>query len=175
MKTGTLVSEQEYLATIYDPDCEYVDGEILERNMGEVDHGGLQLAIGSWLYSRRKRLGIHVFTETRTQVAVRRYRVPDIAVTLDRPKGRILREPPFLCIEIVSPEDRVGRMEEKIDDYLKFGVRYVWLIDPRQKSAWSYTREGKREAASILVTDEPRIELPILDLFAEFGEEIDPR
>jgi Uma2 family endonuclease len=173
MKSGTLVSEQEYLSTIYEPDCEYVDGEILERNMGEVDHGGLQLAIGAWMYSRRKRLGIHVFTETRTQVAARRYRVPDIAVTIDKPKERILREPPFLCIEIVSPEDRVGRMEEKIDDYLKFGVQYVWLIDARKKSAWSYTQTGKRQAVSILVTEKPRIELPILDLFAELGEEIE--
>jgi Uma2 family endonuclease len=169
----TLVSEQEYLATIYEPDCEYVEGEILERNMAEVDHGGLQGLIATWLVNRRRELGIHVFPETRTQVAALRYRIPDIAVTLSKAKGRILREPPFLCIEIVSPEDRVSRMEEKIDDYLRFGVAYVWLIDPRKKSAWSYTREGKREAVSLLVTDEPRIELPILDLFAELSEEIE--
>jgi Uma2 family endonuclease len=106
-------------------------------------------------------------------VSASRYRIPDIAVTLKKPIGRILTEPPFLCIEIVSPEDRVSRMEEKIDDYLKFGVRYVWLIDPRKKAAWSYTREGKREAASILVTDEPRIELPLHDLLAELFEEIE--
>lgn len=173
MASGTLVPLEEYLTTVYDPDCEYVDGEILERNMGELDHGGLQGIIIAWLYSRRKQLGIHVFPETRTQVAARRYRVPDIALTLKKPSGRILTEPPFLCIEILSPEDRVSRMEEKIDDYLRFGVRYVWLIDPRKKLAWSYTREGKREAASVLVTDEPRIELPLVEIFAELGEEID--
>jgi len=169
------------LTTVYEPDCEYVDGELLERNSGEVDNGWMQCAVAAWLCSRRKELGIHVFLSVRTQVAPQRYRVPDVAVTLDKAKGRILkakgrilREAPFLCIEIVSPEDRVSRMEEKIDDYLKFGVQFVWLIDPRKKSAWSYTRTGKREAVSILVTDEPRIELPILDLFAELGEEIDP-
>jgi len=64
-------------------------------------------------------------------------------------------------------------MQEKIDDYLKFGVRYVWLIDPRKKLAWSYTREGKREAVSILITDEPRIKLPISELFEELSEEIE--
>ncbi len=41
------------------------------------------------------------------------------------------------------------------------------------KLAWSCTREGKREAVSLLVTDEPRIELPILDLLAELSGEIE--
>ena len=38
--------------------------------------------------------------------------------------------PPLLCVEILSPEDRFGRMEERIADYLKMGVRDVWVIDP---------------------------------------------
>ena len=107
------------------------------------------------------------------QVAQTRFRIPDITVTTRKAKGRILREPPFLCIEILSPEDRVSRMEIKIDDYLNFGVEYVWLIDPAKKLAWSYTREGRREAASILTTSEPRIELPIAELFAQLDDEVD--
>ena len=173
MATGTLVSLQEYLATVYEPDCEYVDGEILERNLGEVDHGSFQGILVSWLFNHRKKLGIHVLPETRTQVAANRYRVPDIAVTISKPRGKVLTEPPFLCIEILSPEDRAGRVEEKIDDYLRFGVAYVWLIDPRKNLAWLYTREGKREAVDVLVTDGPRIELPIVELFAELDEEIE--
>src|SRR5579884_2217182 len=108
MATTTFVPLEEYLNTVYEPDCDYVDGEVLERNVGETDHGGLQMTLGAWLYARRKQLGIHVFTETRTQVAPNRYRIPDIAVTITRPAGRILREPPFLCIEILSPEDRAS-------------------------------------------------------------------
>jgi len=127
----------------------------------------------AWLLNRRKQLGIHVFPETRTQVAPRRYRVPDIAVTTVRPSGRILRQPPFLCIEILSPEDRASRFQEKIDDYLKFGVANIWLIDPRTRRAWSYTREGKRDATDILTTDTPRIEVPLAELFAELDEEIE--
>ena len=34
------ISLDEYLSTVYDPDCEYVDGELIERNMGESDHSG---------------------------------------------------------------------------------------------------------------------------------------
>lgn len=172
MAIATPVSVEEYLSAVYEPDCEYIDGKVLERNVGELDHAGLQGLLMTWLASRRKQLGIHVFPEVRTQVAPRRFCVPDIAVTASRPAGRILREPPFLCIEILSPEDRASRIEDRIDDYLRFGVAHVWLLDPRNKRAWSYTREGKREAANILTTDTPRIELPVHELFDELAEEI---
>jgi hypothetical protein len=42
MPTGALVSIGEYLATVYRPDCDFVDGVIEERNWGENDHAGLQ-------------------------------------------------------------------------------------------------------------------------------------
>jgi len=42
----TLVSVDEYSRTSYpDGDCEYVDGEIVERNVGEIDHANLQSRI----------------------------------------------------------------------------------------------------------------------------------
>lgn len=172
MASGTLISEAEYLATTYHPDCEYVDGEVLERNLGEIDHSSLQFLLMMWLGIRRKRLGIHIFPEMRTQVAPHRFRVPDIAVTTSPVRDRILREPPLLCIEILSPEDRAGRTEEKIKDYLDFGVPHVWLLDPARKLAWSYIRDGHRQQTAVLTTDSPRIELPVAELFAELAEEI---
>lgn len=42
MKTSVLVPVEEYLRTMYDPDCDYVDGEVQERNWGERDHSDLQ-------------------------------------------------------------------------------------------------------------------------------------
>jgi Uma2 family endonuclease len=173
MTTATCVSVEEYLHTSYRPDREYVDGEVLERNMGEPDHAGLQGLIAWWLLSHRKQLGIYVFPEMRVQVGPTRFRVPDIAVTTRRVKGRVLREPPFLCIEVLSPQDRASRLQIRIDDYLKFGVPHVWLIDPRKKLAWSYTREERHEAASVLTTSEPRIELPIAELFVQMDEQLD--
>jgi len=46
MATGTLVSVEEYLNTSYSPDCDYVDGEVLERNLGEREHSELQTEDG---------------------------------------------------------------------------------------------------------------------------------
>src|SRR5713226_8293305 len=58
MRSGTLVSVEEYLNTSYSPDCEYVEGRILERNLGEFDHSRLQINLGSYLRIREKEWGI---------------------------------------------------------------------------------------------------------------------
>jgi Uma2 family endonuclease len=87
-------------------------------------------------------------------------------------KGRIVREAPFLCIEILSPEDRASRMQEKIDDYISFGVRYVWVIDPRNRTGWVYTNEGRLEKAGVLTTQNPDLHLSLEDLFSALSEEI---
>ena len=91
---------------------------------------------------------------------------------VNRARGKILHEPPFLCIEVLSPEDRAGRIQRKIDDYLGFGVRYVWLIDPSQKRAWSYTIEGKRESAETLTTSAPDLTLSLREIFEALSEDL---
>jgi Uma2 family endonuclease len=84
----------------------------------------------------------------------------------DRPTEQIFTYPPLIAIEILSKDDRMGQMQERIDDYLKFGVRYVWIINPGTQSAWVYTKEGGHEAKDgILRTENPEIELPLPEIF----------
>jgi Uma2 family endonuclease len=123
-----LVSVEEYLRTVYDPDCDYVDGVVVERNVGEKSHGKLQLELAVFLRERRHLWNIFVAVETRIQISRTRFRVPDICVIAGpEPDEEIFTQPPFLCIEILSPEDRMSRMQVKIDDYLGFGVKYDYL------------------------------------------------
>ena len=165
MAAGTLISLDEYLHTIYDPDCDYVDGEVQERNLGENDHAYLQTAIAIFLGGRQKELGIYVVVEQRVQVSPTRFRVPDICVVLGgRPKERIFRTPPFICIEILSPEDRLSRVQEKMGDYLNFGVPYVFLLNPETRKVYRWTREGMLEVNE-LRTEQPEIVVPLADLF----------
>jgi Uma2 family endonuclease len=64
-------------------------------------------------------------------------RVPDVTVLrADHPAEQIIVTPPLLCIEILSPDDRFGRMDQKITDYLQMGVRSVWVIDPLAKTGY---------------------------------------
>jgi Uma2 family endonuclease len=166
MSTAATVLLEEYLQTSYRPDCEYVDGELLERNVGEWDHSRLQGLLYRYLGNREKEWGILVVPEQRVQVKARRFRVPDITVlTGPAPTGGIITDPPFLCIEVLSPEDRMQQMQERIDDYLTFGVRYVWLIHPGTRRAFVYTAEGVREVKDgLLSTSDPDIRVPLSEL-----------
>jgi Uma2 family endonuclease len=165
MATGSLVSIQEYLTSAFSPDCDYVDGVIEERNLGERDHAKLQLAVAAYLYARRKKWGIHVYAEMRVQVSATRFRVPDVcAVAGPEPEEQIFRTPPFICIEILSPEDRLARVQQKIDDYIAFGVPYIWLLNPENHKAYHCTVEGMLEVRE-LRTANPEIVVPVEALF----------
>jgi Uma2 family endonuclease len=167
MGASLLVSEQEYLTTSYEPDCEYDEGELLERNVGEQPHSILETAFGSFFFERRKRFRIRVLTEQRIRIASRKYRIPDVCVYLQPvPEDSVLSTPPFIVIEIVSPEDRMSRVRKKIDEYLAFGVSYVWLIDPEARRADVYTASAIYEVKDgVLRTEDPAIEVPLADLF----------
>ena len=62
----------------------------------------------------------------------------------------------------------MSRMQVKIDDYLRFGVCYVWVIDPQTRKGWIYTSDSMREARDgVLRTAGPDLAVPLADLFAQ--------
>ena len=81
---------------------------------------------------------------------------------------QILTKPPFLCVEILSPEDRWQRVEERINDFLAMGVVFVWVIDPQTRQAYiSTAAEGLREVKDgVLRTENPGFQVPLAELFA---------
>jgi Uma2 family endonuclease len=166
--TKILMDVEEYLRTSFDgSDCEFLDGEIVERNMGELPHGDVQGNLCHLLRRLRKTLGIRVVPEIRVQIRPRRFRVADIGVWRDDNIGTgIPTVAPFLVVEILSPEDRMVRMLPKIQEYLSIGVEYVWVIDPEEKAALSYSRTHPEGAAvTALRTESPDIEIPLESAF----------
>lgn len=140
-----LVTVEEYLRSVYRPDCEHVDGRIEERNLGEHDHGLLQALLSAVFTNNRVAWGVRTLTEVRTRVRSTRFRVPDISVLRsDAPREPIITHPQLIAIEILSPEDRLNRLQEKLDDYLQFGVEHVWVIDPETRRAWTAEKTGLR-------------------------------
>jgi Uma2 family endonuclease len=135
-----------------------------------VTSGRGLIVASRWLAAylfKRERLGFRVFPEQRIQVAGTRFRVPDICATRDDPEEQIFTTPPFICVEILSRSDRMSEMQERIDDYLSFGVPNVWVLDPRTQRAYLYTREGSREVKDALRTQNPDIMIPLEEVFAE--------
>lgn len=82
------------------------------------------------------------------------------------PAEQVLTHPPFLCVEVLPKDDRMSEMQERIDDYLSFGVRYVWVLDPRTKRALVYGAEGIQEVKVALRTRNPEILVPLTELFS---------
>jgi Uma2 family endonuclease len=139
------ITVEEYLTTSYRPDCDYVNGRIEERNLGEFDHGYLQLLLGVIFTNHRDAWGVRAVTDVRTQVSPARFRVPDISVLrADAPREPMITHPPLIVIEILSPEDRLSRFQDRIGDYLEFGIENVWIIDPERRSAWTASSAGLR-------------------------------
>ena len=158
------VSIDEYLSTEYEADCEYVDGEVIERNWGEYDHSRIQGATGAAFYNHRKDWGMYPLTALRIRISPTRIRVPDVCVYLREPEDQIPRVPPFICLEVLSVEDRFLPMMDKIADYLKFGVQYVWILDPGTRKAFRCT-PGAMVEVSELRTENPAMVVPLGALF----------
>jgi Uma2 family endonuclease len=163
------VSVEEYLSTVYEHDCEYVDGVVEERNLGEFEHSFLQLFLGSIFVAHRADWGIVAVSEQRIQLAPSRFRVPDLAVVrADFQREPILTRPPLIVIEIQSPEDTLRRTAAKADEYLAFGIQHVWVIDPYARVAYRGTPNGLELARNgeLSVPGTP-IHVSVQELFAE--------
>jgi Uma2 family endonuclease len=168
----SLVPLEEYLSTCYEPDCEYDDGLIVERNGCEFDHSFLQIILGTIFTVNTEAWGVFGLTEQRIRIAPRKYRIPDICVLrLDAPADDILAEPPLIAIEILSPEDRMARIAAKAVEYRAFGIEHVWVVDPRQRKVFLGTEEGLTEIADgVLRLEGTPIEVRAGELFSKLDQ-----
>jgi Uma2 family endonuclease len=81
------------------------------------------------------------------------------------PEVEVFTSPPYLCIEVMSPEDTVVGMQDRMDDYLQFGVPNIWVIDPWKHRGWSVTAAGWATAVeSVMRTADGRIAMPLVDV-----------
>ena len=169
MSTATLISVEEYLATSYRPDRELIDGQFLERNLGEYDHGRLQAVLAGWFLSKEREWKIRVVVEQRVQVRPDRFRIPDVSViSRDQPIEPIFTHPPLLCIEVLSKDDTLRSIEDRVDDYLAFRVPNIWILDPVKLRAYVCAPGSFNEPdGGILAVPGTPIQIPLQDLFAD--------
>src|SRR5580698_2637711 len=101
----TLVTLEDYLATSYRPDREWIDGELKERNVGKWEHARVQALLAIWLGQHETAWGVQVGTESRMQVSPRRIRIPDVVLVSSVTQPEVIVDPPVLVVEILSPDD----------------------------------------------------------------------
>jgi Uma2 family endonuclease len=122
---------EEYLRSSFEPDAEYVDGEIEERAAGEFDHSIWQKAIVFWFEQQARTGQVRVCPELRVRVAQDCFLVPDVTLLdRNRPIEQIITHPPVAVFEILSPADTLKRVMAKCGKYEQMSIRTILVIDP---------------------------------------------
>lgn len=165
------ISVSEYLHTSYRPDCDYVDGVIEERNLGELEHSELQDEIQAWFRRHRQEWGVHAYPELRVRVSATRYRVADICViSRNAPREAVIQTAPVAIIEILSPEDRHSRYAGRLEDYRRMGVKNIWVIDPARREGFNCSSGSWIESMSFAVANSP-IHIDLAAIFAAIDQD----
>ena len=177
---GRRFSLAEWASLPEDEPGELVDGALIEEEMTDPVHG----LCASWLIARLRSWlgGRGLVFDADVKLAVRkdRGRKADACVYLPGrpppPRRGLLRTPPDIVVEIVTPTPRDERRDrvEKMDDYAAFGIAYYWLIDPAlgsfeifALSGGCYLRAFGATSGNVPV---PGCEGLVIDLDALWGE-----
>lgn len=169
MGVSILLSLEEYLNTSYSPDREYRDGVLMECNVGDEVHAGLQALLTIYLGGRRKQWNIKIYTELRVKVREKWYPIPDVCIyALPKFEGRYPSQPPLLWVEILSHDDRMVDVWAKAKELVENGVPYVWIIDPNTLESELWTAAGSQLVAdkTLRLPDSP-IVIPLRDVMEE--------
>jgi Uma2 family endonuclease len=95
-----------------------------------------------------------LMSELRVRLYPEIFRVVDFALYRDqRPEGRFATSPAFIVVEILSPDDRYGRLSHVLEDYRRWGVPHVWLVDPQLKRLYEYTDAGLLQYPALRLPD----------------------
>jgi Uma2 family endonuclease len=180
--TPGAAAEQDVLDSIDHSEriCELIDGVLVEKTMGYME-SLLAMAVGEFLrrFVRDQKLGIVLGADGPLRILPRQIRVPDVCfVSWERlPDGKLPQTPilpvaPDLAVEVLSEGNTEHEMHRKLSDYFAAGVRLVWYIDPRTRTAAVYT--APEQCTMLNETDVltggdvlPGFALSLRELFAE--------
>ncbi len=160
---------------------ELVNGELKKMSPAGHNHGKIiiELTLPIAQHVRKHKLGQIYAAETGFQLSwnpdtvlapdigfVRQHRVDEVTETTGYFPG-----PPDLAVEVLSPSDRVGEVEEKVSEWLHAGSELVWVVSPKSRTVTIH-----RSATDIVVLTEkdileggevlPSFRIPIAEIFA---------
>ncbi len=162
--TQTLIPIEQYLRTVYEPDAEFVEGKIVERNLWEYPHSAAQVRLIELFTPLSRDHDLHLRTALRMRLSPTRIRIPDFAVFQDKPAELVPSTPPLVIVEIVSREDRHTEIIQKFEEYRAWGVPRIWLADPWQRQLSACGDNGLTAVGSLQLP-ELGLEITPSDLF----------
>jgi len=145
---------EDWVATLADKDgprYEWVDGQLVEQEPRDMLTAWVatQIAFKLKLAADERGLG-HTTVENALDLrpTLGRGRKPDVTyhVLASLPRGipatGPIREVPDLAVEVVSVNDRYIEVVDKAHEYLRAGVRLVWLVVPERRRVYVYRADG---------------------------------
>ena len=159
------VSVEQYLHTSFpDLDREYRDGELVERSLPDYLHSRTQVLLTAFFEALRKRFPVYACTELRVKMREGLYLIPDVCVFWPEPPPLAVPDrPPFIAIEVLSPDDRLAAVREKLEEYKAWGVSHVWLADPHSRRM--YTCEAGLVETPVFAIPELGVDVTPGDIF----------
>jgi Uma2 family endonuclease len=184
-----LMTAEEFFEFANDPknrdrQFELVKGKVVKVSRPGDRHGSIcakssYLLVGYTLAIKRG----HVTTND-TGIILERdpdtVRGADIALYMEKVRYRQLKVKysqrlPKLIVEVMSPNDRMGKMLKRIAKFLKKGVAMAWLLDPEDETLTIFTPnrepvvlERDEEVAGLKLL--PDFRCKVADFFAMPGE-----
>ena len=160
---------------------ELIKGELREMAPAGHEHGRLAALLTASLIQHvlKNQLGAVYAAETGFKLASNpdTVRAPDTAFVSQKRLQEVMSStgyfpgPPDLAVEIISPNDRHSEVEEKVEMWLRYGVRMVVTINPQARTATVYRsldeirmirEEGRLEGGDVV----PGWILPLTELFS---------
>jgi len=146
----------------FEREPELVHGELVERSLPTFPHGSIQLRLGARLLTLQPAHPVFTGVDVRVRIAHDLIRIPDVSMWVGTQPDPMPAVPPLVVAEVLSPDDRMYEVLQKLAEYQTWGVRHIWLIEPELKKCHVY-RSGS-------LTEVSRLELPELSFALEAAE-----
>ncbi|MBY0526860.1 MAG: Uma2 family endonuclease [Gemmataceae bacterium] len=144
-----------------DKPCELERGEIVEMSRAGKLHGlicaNVARILGNFTVQRRR----GYVCSNDTGVVVERdpdtVRGPDILLFEDAERFEQVDQeygeaPPLLAVEVLSPNDTVGKVMRRVREQLHFGTKIVWVVDPEARNVTVH--QAGKETLVVEATEE---------------------
>jgi Uma2 family endonuclease len=151
--TKTQVRAEDYLRMTFEHDAEFVHGEIVERSMPDEIHSAIQFLILLDFGSLLPAFPVYPRPEIRMRLAEDSYRVADVALFAGSHPPPVPDVPPLVVVEILSKDDRYVDLMEKLEEYRKWDVLHIWVIDPSAQKFSIYSELGLHNVSSLALPE----------------------
>lgn len=150
------VSVEEYLEATYDPDCEFIDGRLIQRTTAGEKYKYVKNRLLAYFREFEDACNARALENQRICILdttrAQRYRIADVCL-VPRPhqRVRVLRRAPLVAIEVLRPYEGTGALLARLSDFLRIGVPHIWAVDVDEATWFTLSHRGLHQVAGHLV------------------------